>query len=651
MAKRLLPALVTLALTAVMILADRPGSVSAHAIMLRAAPSDGAVLSTPPRRMVVWFSEAIILRLSHIDLVDENGRRIPVAGLQAADGHGNATDPSTVVVNLPRLEPNAYHLFWRVVSADDLHTSTGSIVFGVQRAVPAVATPDVPAPSAIEIMLRWLNFIAIAGLLGPLALSLTAISTVRAPAVVPVQRRLLRVIVWSGVLALLVGGALLVATTTTVGAWWQILNGTGYGMRWLLRQGALLAIVAITVWALRGRSFEAMSPWLHPERVPDKSRLLLVAITPLALSIVVLHALNSHAAGLRTGAFVATLADVAHLLAACFWVGGLVALAVAIAPLMGRGGDEAALARTVLRRFGILAAASLAMLLATGLYASGQQVASLDALLLTLYGHALLLKICLGLCTGLIGLLHAATFHPRVADAVGHLLRRPAGWMPPGDRHVRRTVILEAAGGTGILLLTALMGATQPARGPRFDPPPAPITAPASITTPLADLLATLSVKPDRPGHNIVLLGIFNTRRPAPAPIVRVTVRFQALSSRHATTVIATPLGGGRYQATGASLNVAGAWRISVTVDRAGLRPATVTVPWTVLPLASPAAPPPVVFSNRPLAPILTAASMAVAVICAGIVLLLCLRRAWPLQIPAPRITAINRYTRQPRRG
>lgn len=96
------------------------------------------------------------------------------------------------------------------------------------------------ATSAIEIMLRWLNFIAIAGLLGPLALSLTAISTVRAPAVVPVQRRLLRVIVWSGVLALLVGGALLVATTTTVGAWWQILNGTGYGMRWLLGRARFL---------------------------------------------------------------------------------------------------------------------------------------------------------------------------------------------------------------------------------------------------------------------------------------------------------------------------------------------------------------------------------------------------------------------------
>lgn len=80
----------------------------------------------------------------------------------------------------------------------------------------------------------------------------------------------------------------------------------------------------------------------------------------------------------------------------------------------------------ILRRFGLVAASSLGVLLMTGLYNSGQQVASLDALLFTLYGQSLLLKIGLVVGVGLIGLINSARLHPRVADVIRRVLRRRA---------------------------------------------------------------------------------------------------------------------------------------------------------------------------------------------------------------------------------
>ena len=91
---------------------------------------------------------------------------------------------------------------------------------------------------------------------------------------------------------------------------------------------------------------------------------------------------------------------------------------MAIVPLLRAGPEQLALAWAILRRFGALAAGSLAALLITGLFMSGQQVASLDALLTTLYGRALLLKIGLAAAVALIGLRNAAALHPRVAAAL-----------------------------------------------------------------------------------------------------------------------------------------------------------------------------------------------------------------------------------------
>ena len=70
-------------------------------------------------------------------------------------------------------------------------------------------------------------------------------------------------------------------------------------------------------------------------------------------------------------------------------------------------------------------------------------------------------------------------------------------------------------GALALLLLAATLGAIQPARGFEFDPPAA--TAVPTMTTNADDLIVTFALKPNQPGRNFVSLGVFDTRRPAPA--------------------------------------------------------------------------------------------------------------------------------------
>jgi len=252
----------------------------------------------------------------------------------------------------------------------------------------------------------------------------------------------------------------------------QIVGETSYGARWLQRQG-LLAELVIAAWILTRTRF--------PKRVSG-ARLIELAVVALpTLALVMLQARNSHAAGLEDTSLLKVSLDALHLLAASLWSGGVMALGVTVIPRLRKSLNELALAWAVLRRFGGLAALSVGVLFATGLYNSGQQVASLDALLVTLYGQSLLVKVSLTLGVGLIGLLTSALLHPSLASALGRVLRRSADWLPFAPDRLKLMVTIEALTAGGVLLLAALLTATPPARGPEFEPPAPPETAPPKL--------------------------------------------------------------------------------------------------------------------------------------------------------------------------
>jgi methionine-rich copper-binding protein CopC len=94
------------------------------------------------------------------------------------------------------------------------------------------------------------------------------------------------------------------------------------------------------------------------------------------------------------------------------------------------------------------------------------------------------------------------------------------------------------------------------------------------------DLLLTLSVRPNLPGQNFAILTADNTRRPAPAPIERVLVRFSRPGETRPQLAIAGA-GDNRFQVPMGDL-AAGEWQIDLTVQRQHLPDAVASVPWSV---------------------------------------------------------------------
>lgn len=569
------------------------GIAAGHAVVVRTEPADGAVVAEPPREVVLVFSERVAVDLTAVSIVDSRGRSFaPTALGPGPDG------PETLVVSLPPLPDDVYRISWTTVSDDDLHATRGALVLavgaaagarsGVDATDPAPGTNPSPAPLApLEGLVRSVQLLGLALLLGCLVLARLAGGL--EPASEPRLRR--RLVGWAAVGALGAGlaglGRLAVAAVdgrTTLGG---LVAGSAFGGRAVAEAGVLLAVAFLLLVAHRpiGRQPLARSGTL--------------AVGGLVGLVAILDAANGHLAARDSlvGLALATL----HLLAAGLWVGGLLGLALVVGPGLRAGarsrepgGPAARPGRILVRRFSPLAAAAVGLLAFSGSLAAGELVATPDALLTSDYGRILLLKTGLaGLVAG-VGLRNAAAVQPvlrMVARAARRVVRGPLGAVARrggGGRGLATRIRLEAALGVLVVATAGWLVGTAPARGPAFDPLPASAVHP-SASGRAADLVVTLSVRPNRPGRNIAAIGVFDTRRPAPAPIVGVSL---VRSDPSGTTRVGLParsLGEGRYEVGGDLFETPGRWLVGVVVERAGLAPASFVADWDVPPAGTPA--------------------------------------------------------------
>ncbi|HEY7492720.1 MAG TPA: copper resistance protein CopC, partial [Candidatus Tectomicrobia bacterium] len=264
---------------------------------------------------------------------------------------------------------------------------------------------------------------------------------------------------------------------------------------------------------------------LRQENLPQKGgkggRVAKLVAALFSLALLTVQALTGHAAAVTPQTTLAVVTASLHLLAASLWIGGLLALGVGLWPLMRRDWVAATtLAYASWGRFSRVAAVSVGLLVATGLYNMRWQVASLDALVTALYGQVLLAKIGLVLVVGACGLLNAMLLHPVVAAPLAWLLHRPQGWTPCSLTCLLTLVLGEAGLGLLVLLATSVVTAAPPPRGPEFTIEPADV--PATLSKTVNDVVVTLSVKPNRPGQNVFTVFTASTRRPPRAEITRV---------------------------------------------------------------------------------------------------------------------------------
>ena len=104
---------------------------------------------------------------------------------------------------------------------------------------------------------------------------------------------------------------------------------------------------------------------------------------------------------------------------------------------------------------------------------------------------------------------------------------------------------------------------------------------PGDISLQQDDLLATLHIRPNIPGQNFIGLTIVSTRRPLPRPIQQVRMYLSGPGGRE-RTIDAISSGEGRWQIASEAFDVAGEWRIEISVIRPGLLDTRLITTWHV---------------------------------------------------------------------
>ena len=546
------------ALATLLLLAVAP-SAFGHALYERSEPASGGQL-VAPGQVHVWLTEAVEPSFSKLEILNSARGRVDNGDTRAVPG-----EPRALVVSVGELPDGTYTVSWQALSAVDGHVTRGVFPLVVGAGGISGALEEAPAfvPSARDIAARWLAYLATLALavgfifrlliLAPAARTAAERTGALETAYDARFRRLgiTAAIVLIGATCLgLVSQAANAADVSfgqAIGAPLLQLLGTRLGLLWEAR--LVLAVgMAILLWVARG----ALLHW---------GALLLGG------ALLALISLNSHAAAIPNGAWLAAALDWLHQVAAAAWVGGLFSFGLLVPPLLRIVQPTVRLAvlTAIVARFSRLAIVAVVILAVTGLFHSWLQVTT-PAALGTLYGTSLLLKLALVAPMVLLGAANLLLHRPGLARAVAARRRKLDLSTQRLFKRVRWAVAIEAALGLAVLLATAVLTASEPARETY-----ARQARPIELAGTIEDVGVVLSVAPGRPGVNTFDLRLDDGSGRPPPDLQRVTLRFTYLDQDLGSGALQLePREDGSYGAVSSNLSTDGTWQIEAVVRRRG---------------------------------------------------------------------------------
>ena len=505
------------------LLASPAAPARAHATLVGSDPADGVVLSTPPRQVVLTFSEPVRPVPDRIQVIGPDGQRVD-------RGEPSASGVELAIPLEPVTARGTYLVSFRVISADS-HPVPGAVTFsiGAPSQTPTLGGEEAGGDSAARVAMsvgKYLGYAGLVFLVGS-AVGLAVFWPRR------LDRRAAARLSWAGL------GLVTLGTLTTL--WVQVPYTTGgglldgdaaalrdvlgstYGAAHIVRLGVLVAVAVLLRPLLQGRA--------------GRSDLILLgglAVVGLGTWPVAGHPVASPLPA------VSIVVDTVHLAAMSFWLGGLVILA----GFLLRLADERELT-AVLPVWSRWATLAVTWLLLAGLVMAVIEVGSVGALLDTSYGRLLLVKV------GLVALVTGVAAYSR------RLVRRRIAPGRPGA--LRAAVLAEALVLAVVVGITSVLVQTTPARtavteGGRAAP--AAEEYRAVLESPLYSLEVT--VEPARVGSNRVHLYAYHPRTGEPlrveewsataslpaAGVERLEVSLAPFTDNHAFGEVSLPVAG-----------------------------------------------------------------------------------------------------------
>jgi copper transport protein len=396
-----------------------PAGAAAHATLIRTSPANGEVLARAPQSVRVEFDDRI--RVAPGNAAVSNDKNSSVL-----DGRPQVTGHSLVIPLRPGIAEGVYSVRWSVAS-DDGHREQGVLAFGVGSgsASPQSVLGASSPLSWSNLVLRTLFFFGVLAAGGATVFWLLTRRVLGERLQTPLAHLL-----FFALLAAFLGGS-------------GMAHAGPAGTRF-----ALVLRVAITL-ALVGGAAAALAP-----SIP----VLLFLAGACSFALLAAPALAGHALDRDQPRVLAPLVDLAHVVSAAVWLGGLLALVY----VLPRASDEGPARATAVRRFSTSALVAVVVLGLSGLGRSLTELSAVHQLWTTSYGQILIVKTALFLPLLGLGWLNR-TF------LLGVLAR------------LRRSALVEIALLTGIVVAVAVLTELRPGTAQRAQAAPVAVAQPPAL--------------------------------------------------------------------------------------------------------------------------------------------------------------------------
>lgn len=448
------------------------GSALGHAVPVSTVPLENTLVSVAPLELTMRFSEPVdLLSGNDLEAVDAKGANVTGSGASKVPGDRR----SIRVALLPNLPDGTYTVRWQVVSAD-AHAIAGVYVFGVGAGPlgePFLGGLRPKGPSDTgpwAVSARFFELVCLGGLIGMLAFRWLVWRRASAP--LPTTGEDSGLAVWGrdlhwtgfGLLAagaMLAEGYLLATKTATIlgtsvagalgrpGDMARVLADTRFGTFAQIRAGLLFGVFVVAIWQFLSElgTRDDGRPATTGKRIPA---LAMAALTVGAFAAI---SLQGHASTGRAP-LVESIADIAHLVAAAVWIGGMVMVLLVLwrAPKVDAGRGREVAART-LAGYSRVALVAVSVTVATGVVRALGELADPADLWTTAYGRSILIKLALLGPVAYLGLRHRR---------INLALRSVATPSRAALAMVRRSASLELALGLAIVVVASLLVAQVP---------------------------------------------------------------------------------------------------------------------------------------------------------------------------------------------
>lgn len=505
-----------------------PKSASAHAYVVKSNPVENETLKKAPTVVKIEFDEDI--QVSHFNTLfvrDTSGKRVDLK-----DAHIDKRNKKLLEAGVKEnLKDGLYSIQWKAISADG-HPIQGVIPFQIGLAEAGADDVQVEemgyVPQIDMIMERGVLYTSFSLFLGVLFFNLI----IYKGDAIEVHSRSKRIIWISliGIFISLLCNLPLQAKINADVSWLEAFNPlllketlqlSVFGYVWITQMALISVLIIVTYFAVKREKLSLFKVWSMP--------------ILLFIGLLVMKAFNSHAFGLKFKD-IAVVMDFLHLFAASLWVGGLSSIIL----LLRKEDDKWTKYWDAIKRFSPWATGAVIVIVLTGLFNSTFFIPTIHSLFDTKYGLALLAKILLFVCMGILGIIHYVKGRIRAQQGLG------------------ATVKVEFIIGIIVFVIVAFMTNVQT--------PPMPPTGPFTESKQLDNgYELTLHVSPNKVGQNTFHITLKDENGQPVTNMEQIVLTTQSLDMNMGKgSFKVSAISPGEYEAEGMYINMTGNWNIQV---------------------------------------------------------------------------------------